>query len=228
MDSVSLWTVPTDHVLPPVYDTILAADERAKVQRFHRPQDQQRYQLVRIALRLLLGKTLEWDPQKIQFKYSANGKPSLAIPDLPIHFNVSHSGNYGLIGIAQHHPIGVDLEVMQPQKNFVKLAQRFFAPSEQAQLSVTTQEEQKTVFYQLWTAKEAFLKATGLGISAGLNNVVLSPDLRSYQTLPHPYLVQQWHLFSQPLFTNYWGAIALNNQENHSHSMIIQPYQWNE
>ncbi len=226
MAAASLWTVRTDRPLPPDYDSILAPDEQIKAQRFRFPRDQHRYRLVRSVLRLILAQILDCDPQKIAFSYTPKGKPTLAIPDVPLHFNVSHSGDYGLIGIAQDQLIGVDLELMQPKSNFLNLAQRFFAPAESLWLATKTEAEQQQIFYQLWTAKEAFLKATGLGISGGLDRVIVSKNLQQYEGLPEPYQVKDWQLVSQPLFEHYWGAIALNQEGDRLNSVKIQPYQW--
>jgi 4'-phosphopantetheinyl transferase len=226
MSSVSLWIVPTDRPLPPDYDSILAPDEQSKAQRLHFPQDQHRYRLMRTVLRRLLAQTLNCDPKKLRFSYSPKGKPTFKNPDVPIHFNISHSGDYGLIGIAQDQLIGVDLELMQSKPNFINLAQRFFAPSENLWLTTKTAAEQQQIFYQFWTAKEAFLKATGLGISGGLDRVIVSETLQQYESLPEPYQVNHWQLLSQPFFDHYWGAIALNQTDAIPNSVKIQPYQW--
>ncbi|MEY2984510.1 MAG: 4-phosphopantetheinyl transferase [Cyanobacteriota bacterium] len=228
MVPISVWTVRTDSPLPPLYDSLLTADERAKAQRFCCHPDQQRYRVVRIALRLLLAATLDCAPATIRFNYSANGKPCLASPSLPWHFNVSHSGNVGLIGIANNRVIGVDLEVIKPKANVVHLAQRFFSPTETRTLRAQTGETQQRTFYQLWTAKEAFLKATGLGIGGGLNQVVLASDRQHYHSLPHPYQVADWQLFSLPLLDAYWGAIALQNSHQSPASITIQSYRWDD
>jgi len=226
MVTLSLWTVRTDRPIPPDYDSILAPDEQIRAQRFRFPQDQHRYRLVRTVLRLLLAETLDCDPQTIGFDYSAKGKPTLLQPNIPLYFNVSHSGNYGLIGIADDQLIGVDLEFMQPKAHLLSLAQRFFSPSESLWLNAQPAADQITNFYQLWTAKEAFLKATGLGISAGLDRVIVSKDLQHYESLPEPYRVENWQLFSQPLFEHYWGAIALNNQKINWDLVKIKAYHW--
>lgn len=226
MSSVSLWIVPTDRPLPPDFDEILAPDEQSKAQRFRFPQDQHRYRFIRTVLRRLLAQNLDCDPTKLRFSYSAKGKPTLANPAGPIHFSVSHSGDYGLIGIAQDQLIGVDLELMQSKPNFMNLAQRFFAPSESLWLTTKTAADQQQNFYQFWTAKEAFLKATGLGISGGLDQVIVSKTLQQYESLPEPYQVNHWQLLSQPFFENYWAAIALNQEDAIPNSVKIQPYQW--
>jgi 4'-phosphopantetheinyl transferase len=226
MAPVSLWLVKTDRLLPPEFNSILAPDEQIKAQRFHFISDQRRYRLMRIALRRLLAETLNCDPRAIHFHYSANGKPILAKPDRQVYFNISHSGDYGLIGIADDQLIGVDLEFMQPKSDSLKLAQRFFSPSESVWLNTQSPANQDVAFYQLWTAKEAFLKAIGVGISAGLDTVILSKNFQKYESLPDPYQTTNWQLRSQPFFDHYWGAIALNSPEKQLNSVEIQSYCW--
>ena len=234
---LQIWLCPTDRPLLPDYQALLSSEEMARGERYQRPQDKQRFLTMRLALRILLARQLDCLPQKLQFTYGPQGKPELVHRERRSPwFNVAHSGDYGLIGVSTEGEVGVDLQIMLPKSHCLKLARRFFAPQEVWQLESLGEEERTKLFYQLWTAKEAFLKATGQGISGGLDQVIPASSLDQYQCLPSNYETKQWRLSSQPLLVaqggnnNYWTAIAWRtNQVNQAEPTClsdIQPFQW--
>ena len=109
------------------------------------------------------------------FSYNVCGKPRLADEWLsrPIEFNLAHSAGVGLCAVAIGHRVGVDLEQIRPNPSCMEIAQRFFAPAEVAALSRLTGDDLIRAFYRCWTRKEAYLKATGLGLSLPLASFVV-------------------------------------------------------
>ncbi len=101
-----------------------------------------------------------------------NGKPGLR--DGKIHFNLSHSGNAMLLAIRRDGEVGVDLEFSRRPRQVVELAKRWFDPAEAAALHALPQSLRQRAFLNLWTCKEAVLKADGRGIASGLHRVVFS------------------------------------------------------
>ncbi|WP_286806526.1 MULTISPECIES: 4'-phosphopantetheinyl transferase superfamily protein [unclassified Acetobacterium] len=99
----------------------------------------------------------------------ASGKPWLV--DYPqICFNLSHSGDYVVCGLGSR-PVGVDIQKMAQPK--LRLAKRFFAPSEVDWLLTLPQEEQQQGFYDLWALKEAYMKYTGKGFNLPLHTFAI-------------------------------------------------------
>ncbi|WP_303866340.1 4'-phosphopantetheinyl transferase superfamily protein [Acetobacterium wieringae] len=99
----------------------------------------------------------------------ASGKPWFA--DYPeICFNLSHSGDYVVCGLGSR-PVGVDIQKMAQPK--LRLAKRFFAPSETDWLIALPQEKQKQGFYDLWALKEAYMKYTGKGFNLPLHTFAI-------------------------------------------------------
>lgn len=149
----------------------LSEDERDRAQRYRRSGDRQRFVTARGVVRQRLGELLDRAPESLRFDYGAHGKPMIA-PDLQrsrsLQFNTSHSGEFLLLGCSWDGAIGVDLEAPRPlsDRQILKLAQRFFLPPELECLERCEGEARSALFLRYWTCKEAYLKATGWGLSA--------------------------------------------------------------
>jgi len=115
-----------------------------------------------VGAEMLLKKAVEqvygiYEP--LEIKVGADGKPLLT--DYPeIFFNLSHSGHYVVCGLGAR-PVGVDIQKMGHPN--LKLARRFFAPSEADWLFSLPEKKQTRAFYDLWALKEAYMKYTGKG-----------------------------------------------------------------
>lgn len=105
-------------------------------------------------------------PQDFTYTYGQNGKPYFN--NLPIYFNLSHSGDYVLCVVADTE-VGADIQQMN-DNDYWRTAERFFQQDEVAMMrQLATVEEQKRLFYKLWTRKEAYGKFTGEGITKALS-----------------------------------------------------------
>jgi len=107
-----------------------------------------------------LAAFLNTDPRQLIFHLTANKKPMLV--DAQLHFNVSHTEHYFALLINKHHAVGVDIESLQRSVDFLALAKRFFSVTEIKFLEQAA--DKKNIFFRLWTAKEALLKASGVGL----------------------------------------------------------------
>lgn len=125
-----------------------------------------------------------------------HGRPSLAPShDRSLGFNWSHSGDQALIAIARHIRPGIDLERQRPRPRALQIAQRYFTTEESAGLEALPLDQRDAAFLHLWTAKEAVLKATGRGISFGLDrlNILETNSKLALQRLDGED-VRQWQL----------------------------------
>lgn len=98
------------------------------------------------------------------FVEGEHGKPCLQL-NKPLHFNMSHSMGWALIGISAHAPVGVDIELPRPLADWTALAQRSLSPAEWANLMALPPGRHAGAFLQCWTRKEACLKALGSGLT---------------------------------------------------------------
>lgn len=126
------------------------------------------------------------EPEEIRYKIGNMGKPSLA--DYPVHYSLSHSGDYILCVFADQE-IGCDLQKIV-QKNQLGIASRFFRESEYEELMNCTGADRDTAFYRMWTAKEAYGKLTGEGVGNALKvRVDALEEVRCMQIpVPEGYL----------------------------------------
>ncbi len=165
--------------------TLLSTDEIARANKFRFPEHKRRFIATRGILRQLLGNYLQISAKILKFEYSDRGKPRLAasISDSSLEFNVSHSQEYALYGFTHHNQIGVDLEYLRDMKDAAKIAERFFSPRESQLIASLNSEQQQRIFFKLWTAKEAYLKAIGTGLTGSLDGVDISLDQAGYPSL---------------------------------------------
>lgn len=123
----------------------------------------------------LLGMYLGMPSEAVVLVDGEHGRPELADPlHHALQFNWSHSGDTALIAVARGVAPGVDLERLRPRAHAMQLAQRFFHPEEVAALAALHGSELEAAFLQLWTSKEAVLKAMGRGIAFGLDRLLLA------------------------------------------------------
>ena len=144
----------------PQAQAVLHPAELLRAGRYHQPADRTRFLVARAALRLLLGKYAQRPPASLVFEAGANKKPMLC-DAMGLHYNVSHAGNWVLIAIAGTE-VGIDVEKVDAQFAFQDILGTSFSPPERAFIEEGPASEH--LFYQLWTRKEAFVKATAQGI----------------------------------------------------------------
>jgi 4'-phosphopantetheinyl transferase len=133
------------------------------------------------ALRARLGAALGIAAARVQISRECEhcGHPDHGRPRLPgneVSFSVSHSGDRGVITFAPGvSRIGVDLERVRPRSFLDRLAARTLTPETFATWSAAPPAQQLERFLRAWTMKEAYLKATGIGIATTLSAVPEQP-----------------------------------------------------
>ena len=198
--------------------TLLSTDEIARANKFHFLEHERRFIAARGILRQLLGNYLKISPNTIEFEYSDCGKPRLAasMNNSFLQFNVSHSLEYALYGFTNHHLIGVDIEFLREIRDTAELAKRFFTHREFQLIANLAKEERQKVFFQLWTIKEAYLKAIGTGLSNSLSDIEITFDcakrLKLLAIRRNIDAVSNWSMYHFAPAANYVAAIIVNTQ----------------
>lgn len=155
-------------------------DERVRWQRFHIKADQQCYLLAHALVRSVLAGYLQQSPEQLRFTHNRYGKPELDHSLQPrlhaLRFNLSHTRGLIALAVTVDAEVGVDVEATSRKVEVQALADRFFAPSEASLLRETAPDLQRELFFRLWTLKEAYVKARGLGLQLGLESFAFSFD----------------------------------------------------
>lgn len=164
-NEVHLWMVNPQQISATAeLDALLCTPEKEKVARYRLDSSKHTALITRAFIRLLLSQYAPLTPLEWQFSLSSLGKPEIKTPPLPLRFNLSHNNEMIICAICLESDIGCDIENTARKISVNTIAKRFFSAQE-AQLIETT----PTRFFEYWTLKEAFVKATGLGISQGLD-----------------------------------------------------------
>ncbi|AFY40409.1 4'-phosphopantetheinyl transferase [[Leptolyngbya] sp. PCC 7376] len=190
--------------------TLLSVDEQERAKRFKFTELQDRFIVGRGSLRQILGSYLQQHPAEIEFSYGEYGKPFVE----KLSFNFSHTKEYALCVVSQEEAIavGVDIETQDRGTQALALAQRFFHPDEYSYLQTVPVDKQQDIFLQFWTAKEAYLKAKGIGLQGGLDQFQIQ-----LESTPHIICsdAENWSLKMFQINTNHQGAIAVNSAQCH-------------
>jgi 4'-phosphopantetheinyl transferase len=154
----------------------LCEEELVRATRFRFPRDRRRYVAARGTVRTVLGSYLGVGPGEVRFRYGQAGKPALELPaGFPdLRFNLSHSGDLGLLAVTFGREVGVDVEQMRAVTDLMGIAKRWFAEGEWRAIASLPPARQAEAFFACWTRKEAYLKARGWGIGAALERFEVS------------------------------------------------------
>jgi 4'-phosphopantetheinyl transferase len=175
VDEVHVWHRLTETASPDtsIDDHVLSADERARRDRFHSSNDRRDYARAHDLLRRSLSRYADVPPHAWRFVEGLYGKPTLG--DAVLSFNLSHTRGLAACGIARSIPLGLDVERIDRSADVRRLAACFFTTAETAAL-VTRRIDRCARFLDLWTLKEAFIKAIGTGLSQPLDSFSFDLD----------------------------------------------------
>jgi len=197
----------------------LSTDERERASRFRFETDRTRFVVGRGTLRSILGHYLGIEADRVRLRYGRNGKPYLDEgPDrASIQFNLAHSHQLAVLIFARMRQVGIDLEYVRPVPRLQKIAASFFSAYENAVLSSLPPGQQEEAFYLCWTCKEAYLKATGLGLEQPLDqfDVALAPGepARLLRVEDRPEETRRWSLRWLEPAPGYLAALAVEGQD---------------
>jgi len=198
---------------------ILSQEESQRAAKFKFDIDRERFVCGSALLRLFIYKYTNTSPKLIFFEHNKYGKPEISKiqTENNLHFNMSHSQGMLCVGFIKNEPIGVDIEVIKPIKDFQEVANNFFSDSEIQQLKKFTEEKSMEGFYTCWTGKESFIKFSGEGLSYPLKDFdVQIKELSVGQNYTYKLRVkkseQSFFVEAFRLKENLVGAYTLNDK----------------
>lgn len=215
--SVHVWRVSLSRGNREEFVRLLSPDEQERARRFIHERDAHAYIVAHGTLRRVLAGYQSTAAASLRFVAGAFGKPSLVeSPHAPsLEFNLSHSGDLALIAVSRCGPVGVDVEQWDRRVEHLELAEQFFSPIERAALRALAHdvEERTEGFFNAWTRKEAYLKATGHGITRGLHHFDVSLAPREPAALLadrfDPSAPDRWRMMALLPGASYSGAVVV-------------------
>ncbi|MBI4704989.1 MAG: 4'-phosphopantetheinyl transferase superfamily protein [Deltaproteobacteria bacterium] len=157
--------------LLPAYAELLGAGERDELVRYGLERDRVLHLVSWALARTVLSRLVPGvAPAAWRFAAGPYGRPEIAAPEppAPLRFNLSHTRGLAACAVAVGRDVGVDVEQVRPRAYWA-IAESFFAPAEVAALRAAPASELADRFFALWTLKEAYAKARGMGLTIGLD-----------------------------------------------------------
>ena len=159
---IHIWRAPlTNAARFAAAEAVISRDESLKAGRFAFAPDRDRFIAAHGALRMVLADYLAADPCDLEFQIGSSGKPALVQTFTDLRFNLSHSGDLALIAVTRGRDVGVDVELVQEDIAFEQIVEHYFDPAEAWSLRTAPPAARVARFFDLWTRKEACLKAEG-------------------------------------------------------------------
>jgi 4'-phosphopantetheinyl transferase len=202
---------------------LLSNDELERGRRFATEELRGRFIVTRAWLRSILAGCVGCDARELHFDYGPMEKPGLRDPFGWLSFNIGHSGDIVLAAVADGIQLGVDVERVVPLDDMENLAASCFSDVERDALFSCAPAERQAAFYHGWTRKEAWIKATGAGLSCSLQSF----DVEIAPGAPPRFLrlpgndIDKWTLIHIDLGPGYVGALAV-----HADRPDITPLLW--
>jgi len=170
---IDIWLVDDREVADPdlldAYREILNPEETGRHQRFIFTRHRHQFLVSRALVRCVLCQYLDCAPAAVEFSHNRHGKPQV-VADSGLQFNLTHTNGLIALAVTRRAPVGIDVEYLSRQADIVKLAGRYFADEENRALYRLPVAAWNQRFYDLWTLKEAYLKACGTGLTTPLGD----------------------------------------------------------
>jgi 4'-phosphopantetheinyl transferase len=159
----------SDNFPVPEAIAILSEDEKRKYSRFQFTDDKLRFLKARYILRTTASAYHgNCNPEDVQISFNSFGKPYFS--DIPLQFSITHSGEVAAVAFSNSFPIGIDVEFKRQLSDLSQLSQRFFSDPELRFLEKFNGKNFINNFFKIWSAKESYLKALGIGVSKELKS----------------------------------------------------------
>lgn len=155
----------------------LGDEERVRHARFRFESDRDIYLVAHALTRRMLGRVIGVPSGALEFAAGEHGRPELVAPEAArgFRFNLSHTHGLVACSVTRGADIGVDVEYAERRVDILGVARQVFSPVEVAGLATLSGTEQRERFFELWTLKEAYIKAIGKGLSAPLRSITFDP-----------------------------------------------------
>ena len=180
-NEVSVFTMDPSESLSEHDLAILCAQEKTRADGLRTEARRREYVCARVLQRRALSLHAEVDPAEWRFAAGAGGRPEIIAPSraTALRFNLSHTAGLVACAVAWGLSVGIDVEHLGSVEDIDVTAHHVFAPAEAAEVRALPEAERASRLLEIWTLKEACLKAIGTGFAAVSPHAVrfsLAPD----------------------------------------------------
>ncbi len=232
-DEVHVWWAATDEVRAfdqtDTFESWLTDDERERYRRYRRPEDRELFLFTRAALRHALSQYAGVEPGGWRFVTGEYGRPELDAPfsESGLRFNVSHTSGMIACLVSDGMDAGVDVEDIGRRSDILELARTVFSKAERRELEALPPDAAIARFYEIWTLKEAYVKARGMGLSLPVRKVTFTGGRRdgigvSFET-PIEDVARDWQFALWRPSPGHQGALALRRGAGGDRTIVFRP-----
>lgn len=230
-DEIHIWSIEQQKAAWQIesFRNCLTPEERGQSNSFCSNHLRNRFILSRGLLRTVLGFYLKIAPSEVTLIRGAHGKPYVLQPGVSeyrYHFSLSNSGAITTLAVNLDREIGIDIEEMRTIASATSIIEQFFSDEESAVLKNLSANQRLEAFFRCWTAKEAFLKATGEGLSRKLDSFTVSFEednklaLVSIDSMTEA--ASSWRLWELQIAPGYKSALAIQTEED----LKLSNFEW--
>lgn len=186
----------------------LSKDEKQRALGYYRTELIDKYIISRGFLRCLLSYYTQKHPTELRFVYNKYGRPSLN--DQKVHFNLSHTKFLACYALSLNYKVGVDIEIHNYNLNIQELCNMTLTPAElEAFNKLDAPLIQSKLFYDLWTKKEALIKANGQGLFLAINTIEVINLLPGNKISINN---EEWYYFPLDIHPTHSGAVMVSER----------------
>ena len=198
----------------------LSEEELKRTETYRFDRDRKDFTVARGLLRVILGRYLDVEPAELQFCHNVYGKPRLATRcgGDTLRFNLSRSHALSLIAVARCREVGVDVERIRSDVAFSLISDQLFSPGEAAAIRTLMPSMRRAAFFACWTRKEAYIKATGKGLSIPLDRFGVSVAPGE----PAALLTTDW----DPSEASMWSLRDVDPGAGYAGALAVQGHDW--
>jgi 4'-phosphopantetheinyl transferase len=220
---VHVWATHCDTYKPDLHEYflgMLSAQETARASKFRTDESRHEFLVAHAMLRSILARYLARAPERVRLTESFHGK--LACEDAPeLAFNLAHAQGAVLVAIGNGIDVGVDVEQVRSFNDAADLVGRYFSGEELQRFLGLEEVARNRAFFELWTRKEAYLKALGVGLSEPMDSSEVTfgagEPFRLLRGRPGP-----WSMFGLEPLNGFVGALAVRGRVTRLAGGVLQ------
>lgn len=219
-NEIHLWSVVVDEVPDfgqvSAHLAILSSSERARMERFRFPIDRRMYGVSHALVRRVLARYVGLPPELLTFSLGAHGKPALTNTSQNlVQFNLTHTRGLAALVVSAGREVGIDAE-RGDRTIGIELAERIYSERERDALSQLPDRHRARAMIRLWTLKEAYVKALGVGLRLSVSELTfLLADDAPPRFDPNPTIdrePERWHFIEVDALQPYVLSLAVENR----------------